>query len=213
MVLQTQSKERSTLPMIFAKFKVVEGGVTEAKIDSRKKDLRLAQKISEGDEAAMRQVYDLYSGPLFHFTRSWLADTHAASDVVHETMLEVWKRADRFQGKSSLKSWMFSIARNKSIDQNRKASRMVYTDEDMDNVDVGPIPDEALSNVQDTDIIQKAILKLSDTHKRMIHLAFYEDLTYKEIAEIEGCPVGTVKTRILHAKKLLVKDLSQIKAR
>jgi len=106
---------------------------------------------------------------------------HEASDIVHETMLEVWRRADRFQGRSSLKSWMFSIARNKSIDKNRKLSRLSYTDD---------VPEMA-------------------AHRRMIHLAFYEDLSYREIAEIEGCPIGTVKTRILHAKKLLMRKLAR----
>jgi len=54
-----------------------------------------------------------------------LADPHAASDIVHETMMIVWKRSDRYQGRSSLKSWIFSIAKNKAIDLNRKSSRMV----------------------------------------------------------------------------------------
>jgi len=77
----------------------------------------------------MKQLYELHSGPLFHFVKNWLANPHEASDIVHETMLEVWKRAERFQGRSSLKSWIYSIARNKSIDKNRKSSRLSYTDE------------------------------------------------------------------------------------
>jgi len=148
----------------------------------RQEDLNIAQRISRGDETAMKEVYDLYSGPLFNFVKNWSADPHAAGDIVHEAMMVVWKRADLYQGRSSLKSWIFSIAKNKAIDLNRKSSRMIYTDEDMD----------------------------SDTHKRMIHLAFYEDLSYREISEIEGCPVGTVKTRVLHAKKLLMKDLAAL---
>jgi len=135
---------------------------------------------------------------------------HAAGDIVHEAMMVVWRRADRYQGRSSLKSWIFSIAKNKAIDLNRKSSRMIYTDEDMDAIDAEVSPIEALENSQNASTIKSAISKLSDTHKRMIHLAFYEDLSYREISEIEGCPVGTVKTRVLHAKKLLMKDLAAL---
>ncbi|MEP3653839.1 MAG: RNA polymerase sigma factor [Litorimonas sp.] len=178
------------------------------KSSARDADLSLAQKIASGDQLAMKQVYNLHSGPLFHFVKNWLADPHEASDIVHETMLEVWKRAERFQGRSSLKSWIFSIARNKSIDKNRKSSRLSYTDEVPDLIDdeVGPL--EAVELSQDASALKASIARLSDTHRRMIHLAFYEDLTYREIAEIENCPVGTVKTRILHAKKLLMRDLA-----
>jgi len=192
--------------------RAAQGEVSKFKIIMHHDDLTITRKISSGDEAAMKQVYEAHSGPLFHFVKSWLSDAHMASDIVHETMLEVWKKADRFKGRSSLKSWIFSIARNKSIDTNRKMSRLVYTDEFSDEADIEANPSEALSNAQDSKTIKAAVSKLSDTHKRMIHLAFYEDLSYKEISEIEDCPVGTVKTRILHAKKLLMRDLSGFKA-
>ena len=189
-------------------FSVLIGGKTEKKEDIRNAELSLAQKIASGDQASMKQVYELHSGPLFHFVKNWLVDPHEASDIVHETMLEVWRRADRFQGRSSLKSWIFSIARNKSIDKNRKSSRMSYTDEVPDMIDEMINPSEALEVSQDAAVLKACIAKLSETHRRMIHLAFYQDLSYKEIAEIEDCPLGTVKTRILHAKKLLMRDLA-----
>jgi len=189
-------------------FNVIVGGKTDKLSTLRKADLALVHKIAAGDHVAMKQVYELHSGPLFNFVKNWLADPHEASDIVHETMLEVWRRADRFQGRSSLKSWIFSIARNKSIDKNRKSSRMLYTDEVPDMADDIPNPVEVLEVSQDAALLKACIAKLSDTHRRMIHLAFYEDLSYREISEIEDCPIGTVKTRILHAKKLLMHDLA-----
>ena len=174
----------------------------------RNDDIALAQRIAGGDKGAMKQVYDLHSGPLFHFVKNWLADVHDASDLVHETMLDVWQKADKFQGRSSLKSWIFSIARNKSIDRNRKGARMTYTDETHDVEDSEISPLEAVELSQDAAALKACVSRLSSTHRRMIHLAFYEDLSYKEIAVIEDCPIGTVKTRILHAKKLLQRDIA-----
>jgi len=189
-------------------FNIITGGKADKKTSLRRDDLSLVRKVAAGDHVAMKQIYELHSGPLFHFVKNWLADHHEASDIVHETMLEVWRRADRFQGRSSLKSWIFSIARNKSIDRNRKSSRLSYTDEMPDITDEQANPMEALELSQDAAILKLCISNLSETHRRMIHLAFYQDLSYREISEIEDCPVGTVKTRILHAKKLLMRDLA-----
>ncbi|MEP3891003.1 MAG: sigma-70 family RNA polymerase sigma factor [Hellea sp.] len=191
--------------------RVIAGGKTDKKAALRDADLSLVHKIAAGDHAAMKHVYELYSGPLFSFVKNWLADPHEASDIVHETMLEVWRRADRFQGRSLLKSWIFSIARNKSIDRNRKSSRMSYTDEVPEVVDDLPGPMDVLEMSQDAAALKACVMNLSETHRRMIHLAFYEDLSYGEISKIEGCPIGTVKTRILHAKKLLMRDLAKVK--
>ena len=187
------------------KFTVIAGGKSDLKAD----ELDLVERISAGDQSAMKQVYELYSKPLTHFVKNWLANPHEASDIVHETMLEVWRRADRFRGRSSLKSWMFSIARNKSIDKNRKLSRLSYTDDVPEMADDDAGPADILEASQDSVRLKSCIAELSETHRRMIHLAFYEDLSYREIAEIEGCPIGTVKTRILHAKKLLMRKLAR----
>ena len=188
---------------------IIIGGKQKNDSSQRHDDRALIQRIVTGDQTAMKQLYEIHSGPLFHFVKNWLANPHEASDMVHETMLEVWQRADRFQGRSSLKSWIFSIARNKSIDKNRKLSRLSYTDEvpDTETEEVSPMT--ALEASQDSILLKSCIAELSETHRRMIHLAFYEDLSYREISEIEGCPIGTVKTRILHAKKLLMRRLTQ----
>jgi len=188
---------------------IIIGGKQKNDSSQRHDDRALIQRIVTGDQTAMKQLYEIHSGPLFHFVKNWLANPHEASDMVHETMIEVWQRADRFQGRSSLKSWIFSIARNKSIDKNRKLSRLSYTDEvpATETEEVSPMT--ALEASQDSILLKSCIAELSETHRRMIHLAFYEDLSYREISEIEGCPIGTVKTRILHAKKLLMRRLTQ----
>lgn len=167
-------------------------------------DMALVQRIAAGDKMAMRELYETHAGPLGSFVRNWLADPGQAADLVHETMMGVWKNAEKFEGRSSLKSWVFSIARNKSIDSNRKNSRMTYTDELPESVDDQIGADDMLAAAQKAAALRAAMQELSDNHRRVLHLAFFEDLKYEEIAEIEDCPVGTVKTRIMHAKKKLL---------
>jgi RNA polymerase sigma-70 factor (ECF subfamily) len=163
----------------------------------------IRDRIVAGDQTAMKVLYDEYSGALFHFSRNYLADPHDASDIVHETMMEVWRNAARFEGRSSIKSWMFTIARNKSIDRNRKGRRLHYTDSIPESEDEGVDPAEAMEASQDQDLIRSCVKKLSDSHRSVIHLVFFQNLSYQEVSDIEGIPVGTVKTRVLHAKKKL----------
>ena len=173
-------------------------------IRNSQKDLALMSRIAAGDKSAMRGLYETYSLNLTNFVKNWLYDPTQAADLVHETMLEVWRNAGRFEGRSSLKSWIFSIARNKSIDTNRRGARVTYTDEIPENIDEKTSQEDFVLGVQNAKYLSAAMKELSESHRRVLHLAFFEDMKYEDIAVIEGCPVGTVKTRILHAKKKLL---------
>lgn len=174
------------------------------KTSQKQKDLAVMARIAAGDKAAMRDVYELHAVSLTNFVKNWLYDPTLAADLVHETMLDVWRSAVRFEGRSSLKSWIFSIGRNKSIDLNRRNSRITYTDSlpEIEDNQIGQ--EDYLQGVENAANLKQALTQLSDSHRRVLHLAFYEDMKYEEIADIEDCPVGTVKTRIMHAKKKLL---------
>ena len=177
--------------------------------DVRTEDKRLQQRLLSGDESVMRDIYNKYSGPLFHFSRNYLSDPNDASDIVHETMMVVWQKAASFEGRSSLKSWMFSIARNKSIDRNRKGGRMYYTDELPDVEDMDALSDAVLELSEDADLVRSCIEELAPGYRRIIHLIFFQGMAYQEVADVENLPLGTVKTRVLHAKRKLAHILAQ----
>ena len=171
-------------------------------------DRELLRRVAAKDKDAMRQLYDRYAPNLRRFIMRWIANQNDASDVLHDTMLDIWRTAERFGDRSSVMSWMFSIARNKAIDRNRKGARTVLDEPDTEVPDESPQPEEVLSAFQDAKRVRACIETLSPAHKSAIHLAFFEDLTYQEIAELEGRPVGTIKTRIMHAKKMMLRCLS-----
>ncbi len=171
--------------------------------DKREIEKALIAGVASGNKGAMNEIYKSHAPALSGFVRLYLANPNDVADIVHDTMLEVWRKADRFQGRSSLKTWIFSIAKNKAIDRNRKFSRIQYSDEAIEIEDEAMNPAELLAISQNAESVQNAIDQLKPDHRRAIHLSFFEDLTYKEIAEIEGCPEGTIKTRILYAKRHL----------
>lgn len=172
-------------------------------------DTDLLARIAAGDRTAMRAIYDRYSDHLARFAANWLSDGFESSDIMHETMMDVWRSADKFAGRSSVKSWIFAIARNKAIDRNRKAGRMVNQEADPEIVDDAPNPQAITEAFQDATRVRACVEELGPAQKSAIQLAFFEDLSYREIADMEDCPVGTIKTRIMHAKKLLMRCLGR----
>jgi RNA polymerase sigma-70 factor (ECF subfamily) len=130
-------------------------------------------------------------------------DGFEAADVMHEAFLEVWLSAGRFARQSAVRTWMFGIARHKSIDLHRRSVRVVIGGMDASLPGVAPDPHALLEAASDAAQLRACISRLSDSHREAIHLAFYEELSYDDIAAIEGVPVGTIRTRIHHAKRLL----------
>jgi len=171
------------------------------------KDQELLDRISGGDKRAMQVLYERYDRALLSFLIGRGAEHSEASDALHDTMIEVWRSASKFSGKSSVKTWIFSIARNKLVDQFRKAERISLTDNIPETPDDAPNPEAVAVAAGQAKLVQGCLDGLSPLHKSVIRLAFYEDLTYDEISQIEDVPVGTIKTRIFHAKKLLLRCL------
>ncbi|WP_424927054.1 RNA polymerase sigma factor [Amaricoccus tamworthensis] len=171
-------------------------------------DRDLLSRIATGDRSAMRDLYERHNAPLYRFLLSRLSDRFEAADVMQETFIDVWRGAGRFEGRSSVTTWMFGIARNKSIDRMRRSGRVVVSEPDETMADDAPDPEAVAEAASDADRVRGCIEGLGAQHRAAVELAFFQDLAYREIADIEGVPVGTVKTRIASAKQLLKRCLA-----
>lgn len=165
------------------------------------------RRIGSGDTRAMHELYVRYNDGIYAFVLSRCGDTALAVDCVHDTMLDVWRTASRFSGKSSVKTWLFAIARNKLVDVLRKRRKLSFVEEVPEVSDTAPNPEAAAIAAAESNRLHKCLAKLPDVQRTAIRLAFLEELTYPEIAEIEKIPVGTIKTRIFHAKQALMRCL------
>jgi RNA polymerase sigma-70 factor (ECF subfamily) len=179
-------------------------------VEGEEDDRALLARIAGGDKDAMKRLYERHHAGLLVFVESRLRDPVEAFDVVQETFLEIWRSASRHQGRSSVRTWIFSIARNKAIDRFRRKGRDAPLDDDFDPPDLSPGPEAVVAAASDAAQVRACMEKLRPAHARAVRLAFYEDLGYAEIAEIEQVPEGTVKTRIHHAKKLLLQCLTKV---
>jgi RNA polymerase sigma-70 factor (ECF subfamily) len=167
----------------------------------------LLGRIAQGDPVALERFYDEHHTRVYAFALSRLRNAADAADVLNEVMLEVWRGADRFEGRSRPLTWVLGIAHHKVIDLLRRRKDTFTDVSDLDIPDDVPTAADVMAGVEDAARVRRCIELLSDAHRQVVHLAFYHDLSYTEISELADCPVGTVKTRMLHARRLLKRCL------
>ena len=174
------------------------------------KALELLKNIALGSEVALVEFYDTFHSSIYNFAIRRLNEHADAADVLNDVMLQVWKNAGSFKGRAKVMTWVFGITHHKVIDKLRKSSRHVMTEleETLPDDDSFSVTD-SIMGAQRSDYIKQCMAQLSNAHRQVIHLAFFEELSYPEIAEIVDCPEGTVKTRMFHAKQILKRCLAK----
>lgn len=158
----------------------------------------LLQRVARRDREAFAELYRAYHYRLHGYLRRLLADRQIAEEVFDDVMFVVWKDARRFAGKSAISTWIFGIAYRRAMSALRKESRH------QSRVDHGArTEDIAATEPSGRNLVAVALRRLSPDHRQVVELTYYFGLSYSEIAEIAGCPVNTVKTRMFHARKRL----------
>lgn len=168
---------------------------------------RLIARIANADKQAFATLYQTLEKPLYRFIQTKLNDPFLAADILHDVFLEVWRGAAHFQNKSSVKTWVFAIAYRKSMDVFRKNGRLVGEDEIPEQVDGSPNAMQCLIAAEEKELVRYCLQTLKAEHRSVIEMTFFEDMSYREISEIAGIPEGTAKTRVFHAKSLLLRCL------
>lgn len=170
----------------------------------------LISRIADGDDEAFATLYRDLEPRVYRFILSKLNDSFEAADILNEVFLEIWRSAGKFEGRSKPTTWIFGIAYNKVMDRFRKTRPEDLTDPAMlEQTDESPDQAAVLSALEEGEHLRACLDKLKPAQRSVMELAFFEDLPYREIAEIVDCPEGTVKTRIFHAKEALYRCLSQ----
>lgn len=168
----------------------------------------LIASVASEDKAAFAALYRSLEKPVFRFIASKLNDPFEANDILHEVFMEIWRSASKFEGRSTVKTWVFGIAYRKTMDHFRKHGRVSVTDDLPEQIDESPDAAACLAAAQESEHLHACLEELKPDHRSAVELAFLEDMSYGEISLVAGAPEGTIKTRIFHAKKLLLRCLS-----
>ncbi|MFC0098708.1 RNA polymerase sigma factor [Micromonospora marina] len=157
----------------------------------------LATRFRDGDEAALRQAYDRYGRAVLHLATTTLVNRSDAEDVTQATFVAAWLGRETFDpAKGSLVGWLLGIGRRKVVDRIRataRETRVVETVKQLpEPASTGPDPDTVVDRL----VVADELARLPDEQRRMLELAFYDDLTHQQIAAVTGVPLGTVKSHI-----------------
>jgi RNA polymerase sigma-70 factor (ECF subfamily) len=165
-------------------------------------DEALLRATAGQDRQAFRALYERHADRVYRFALSLVRNAHLAEEVLQETMVAVWKSAERFRGASKVTTWILGIAKNQAHSLLRREQRGTRTPE---LPTMSPDP-SAIAEM--TVKVQDALGTLPPQQREVLHLVFFEEMTLAEAAEVLGIPEGTVKSRMFNARKALAKELT-----
>ena len=169
-------------------------------------DEALLSAVAQADMSAFEQLHDRYFSKLMRFASRIVDNDSAAEEVASDTLMTVWRTAERFEGRSKPSTWMFGIAYRTALRARQKTMRR-KEDVELDEV-MASSSDASEHVIQRTDLAN-ALKRLTPEMRAVVELTYFNGYIYTEIAQILECPVGTVKTRMMAARKHLRKFLSE----
>jgi RNA polymerase sigma-70 factor, ECF subfamily len=173
-------------------------------------DEALLVAIAAGDERAMQTLYNRHRVRVFRFAIRLVDEAASAEDIVSEAFIEVWRQAARFEGRSSVSTWIMSIARFKALSVRRRRRETELDQKLAETVaDQSFSPEQILLEMDRGAQLRACLTQLSPDHREIIDLVYYHDKTIEEVAEIVGVPKNTVKTRMFYARRRLAHLLSR----
>jgi RNA polymerase sigma-70 factor (ECF subfamily) len=162
-------------------------------------DSILLKRISDQDPQALREIYELYSGPVFGFLVRFLADRSTAEDVQQQVFMEVWQKAGRFDPeRGSFMTWVMTIARSRAIDQARKKVPVPHDPETASRLaDSASGGTDEISEFIGAWQFNQLVSELPSEESELLRYRFQGELSQSEIAKKTGIPLGTVKSRMV----------------
>ncbi|MEM7134970.1 MAG: RNA polymerase sigma factor [Myxococcota bacterium] len=185
-------------------------------------DEELLMAYKEGDAAAFETLFDRYRSPLFNFVLRRVRDRGRAEELYQDVWTRIIERCDDFRGDSKFSTWMYTIARNRCIDHQRRMKFRVAQSLDATRDDAGqpmvervkaegPATDDLATAGTLKERIAYAVESLPDDQQEVFLLRQLEGLGFNEIAEIVSAPVNTVKSRMRYALERLQHQLGDLR--
>jgi RNA polymerase sigma-70 factor, ECF subfamily len=167
-------------------------------------DETLIERIACRDQLAMRTLFTRHRLRVYRFAVRMVRDETLAEDLLSDVFLDVWRQAGKFEGRSTVSTWLLAIARLKALSAMRRRLDVELNDKMAATIpDMADDPEVALQHKRSAEMLRHCLIKLSPAHAEIIDLVYYHDKSVKEVAEIVGISGATVKTRMFYARKKL----------
>jgi RNA polymerase sigma-70 factor (ECF subfamily) len=175
-----------------------------ATVGKTSSDEILVEQIAAGSKPAMQALFARHRTYVYRWLLRFVSNETLAEDLLSEVFLDVWRQAGRFECRSSVSTWLMSIARHKALSARRRR-----TDAELDEkiaatvADPADDPEVALQEKDQAKRLRRALIRLSPEHRKVIDLVYYHEKSVDEVAHILDLPPATVKTRMFYARKKL----------
>lgn len=158
----------------------------------------LKRIAEERDQGAFAELFRTFGPKVKAMLMRSGADPATAEDIAQETLLSVWRKAHLFsEGKGSVATWLFTIARNLRIDRlRREMPWQELSDRELDTPEAGPDPEQSVGDEEEYARVRVSLSSLPEDQRQILILAFHQGLSHSEIAEKLELPLGTVKSRM-----------------
>jgi RNA polymerase sigma-70 factor (ECF subfamily) len=166
-------------------------------------EARLLARIATRDLRAFEQLYRIYHPRLTRFLSNILRRPQLVEEALNDTLMVVWRRPEAYNGASKVSTWIFAIAYRTALKARARQDEPVEDPAAHARPSLEAGPEREVSQRQTQAILWSAMAELSAEHRAVVDLTYFHEAGYREIAEILDCPVGTVKTRMLHARRRL----------
>lgn len=179
--------------------------------DNLEKQMRLIAE--KGDRETFNVIFQYFAPRTKSFLLRYGLSPEKAEDITQDVMVTIWHKATQFNpDKARLSTWIFRIARNKFIDYTRKQKYPEVNVEDhIYDMAAPEVTDKPLHQKQEAETIETALEKLNADQKKAVELSYYQEMTHAQISEFLTIPLGTVKSRLRLAFKILRKELGDKK--
>lgn len=193
-----------------------EGGANTAQIY---RDALLVERLRQGEDAAYEELLRTFEDPVYNLVYRLLNQPADAPDVTQEVFVKVFRNLGHFQGKASLKTWIYRIAVNEAYNHRRWFSRHkknevglgTSEEQNLGLADVLPdrcrSPFDLTADHETRALIEEALLRINPVFRSAVVLRDIEDLSYEEVADVLQISLGTVKSRILRGREALRVEL------
>ena len=174
----------------------------------------LVRRCQNGDKRAMETIMRQYQQWVYNIAYGMLSNPEDASDVAQDVFLWLWENIGQFRFKSRFSTWLYRIVTNRCL--NLKDQRQRRKTDPMEIDDSQPwapldtaTPERTVLQAEQREILQKALAALKDDYRKILILREMQDLSYEELAEVLGCSVGRVRSRLHEARQALRKAVQQ----
>ena len=174
----------------------------------------LLQLLQVGNESALGALYDRYGKSAYSLAFRMLGDVHAAEDAVQEAFINIWRRSGSFStARGTARTWIMAVVHHRSIDIGRKRRGIAPRELPLEFERLPENPSDTwseVSNTLDGELRKGCLEQIPEDQRIAIELAYFEGYTQREISELKGIPLGTVKGRIRIGMAKLRKILQEL---